>query len=42
MKKIKLLFGLLIVTAFVAITVLSATSTDNTAVKRNCILPTHA
>ena len=42
MKKLKLIFGLLMVTAFVAVTVLSATSTDNTAVKKNIMLPSQA
>ena len=42
MKKLKLIFGLLMVTAFVAVTVLSATSTDNTAVKKNIQLPSQA
>ncbi len=42
MKKLKLIFGLLMVVAFVAVTVLSYTSSDNTAIKRNVILPTDA
>ena len=42
MKKLKLIFGLLMVTAFVAVTVLSATSTENTAVKKNIMLPSQA
>ena len=42
MKKLKLIFGLLMVTAFVAVTILSATSTENTAVKKNIMLPSQA
>ncbi|WP_372792971.1 hypothetical protein [Lutibacter sp.] len=41
MKKLKLIFGLLMVSAFVAVAVLSYTSTDNTAIKKEyIILPT--
>jgi hypothetical protein len=41
MKKLKLIFGLLMVSAFVAVAVLSYTSTDNTAIRKaNIILPT--
>ena len=40
MKKLKLIFGLLMVSAFVAVAVLSYTSTDNTAIRKaNIILP---
>ncbi len=41
MKKLKLIFGLLMVSAFVAVAVLSYTSTDNTAIKKSgdIILP---
>jgi len=42
MKKLKLIFGLLMVTAFVAVTVLSATSTEDTAVRKDCIIPSQA
>ena len=42
MKKLKLIFGLLMVTAFVAVTVLSSTSTDETAVKKSIMLPSQA
>ncbi len=42
MKKLKLIFGLLMVMAFVAITVISATSTDNTAVRKDIMLPRQA
>lgn len=42
MKKLKLIFGLLMVTAFVAVTVLSATSTEDTAVRKDIILPSNA
>lgn len=43
MKKLKLIFGLLMVAAFVAVTVLSATSTDDTAIRKSgrIILPTN-
>lgn len=44
MKKLKLIFGLLMVAAFVAVTVLSYTSTDdNTAIRkgRDIVLPTN-
>ena len=34
MKNLKIIFGLLMVSAFVAVTVLSATSNDNTAIKK--------
>jgi predicted outer membrane lipoprotein len=34
MKNLKLIFGLLMVSAFVAITVLSYTTTDDTAIKK--------
>ena len=34
MKKLKLIFGLLLVAAFVAITVLSYTSNNNQAIKK--------
>ena len=42
MKKLKLIFGLLMVAAFVAVTVLSSTNSDNTAIKKRpgMILPT--
>ena len=41
MKKIKLIFGLLMVSAFVAVTVLSYTSSelDNTAVRKDIPTP---
>lgn len=40
MKKLKLIFGLLLVAAFVAITVLSYTSTnDSQAVRKDVIIP---
>ena len=40
MKKLKLIFGLLLVVAFVAITVLSYTSTDSQAIlKSELIIP---
>ncbi|SFS29685.1 hypothetical protein [Lutibacter maritimus] len=42
MKKLKLIFGLLMVTAFVAVTVLSYTSGDEQAIRRDVILPTGA
>jgi hypothetical protein len=42
MKKLKLIFGLLMVTAFVAVTILSSTSTEKTAVKKNIMLPSQA
>ncbi len=38
MKKLKLIFGLLMVSAFVAVAVLSYTSTDNTAIKKSRII----
>jgi len=38
MKKLKLIFGLLMVSAFVAVAVLSYTSTDNTAIKKAHII----
>lgn len=38
MKKLKLIFGLLLVAGFIAITVLSYTSSDNQAVKKSDIL----
>lgn len=42
MKKLKLIFGLLMVSAFVAVAVLNYTSTDDTAIRKaNIILPTH-
>ena len=42
MKNLKLIFGLLMVSAFVAVTVLSATSSDdNTSLRKSrIILPT--
>ena len=41
MKNLKLIFGLLMVSAFVAVTVLSATSDDNTSLRKDrIILPT--
>jgi hypothetical protein len=39
MKNLKLIFGLLMVSAFVAVTVLSATSIDNTAVRKDIPTP---
>jgi hypothetical protein len=40
MKKLKLIFGLLMVAAFVAVTVLSYTSTENQAIlKSEMIIP---
>ena len=39
MKKLKLIFGLLMISACVATAVLSATSADNTAVKKNIKTP---
>jgi len=40
MKNLKLIFGLLMVAAFVAVTVLSTTSTDNLAIRKaGVILP---
>ena len=42
MKKLKLIFGLLMLTAFVATTVLSYSSTDDTAVRKNVKLPKNA
>lgn len=42
MKKLKLIFGLLMVSAFVAVAVLNYTSTDDTAIRKSdIILPTH-
>ena len=38
MKKLKLIFGLLMVTAFVAVTVLSYSSTDSQAIKKSDII----
>jgi len=38
MKKLKLIFGLLMVSAFVAVAVLSYTSTDNTAIRKSDII----
>jgi hypothetical protein len=38
MKKLKLIFGLLMVSAFVAVAVLSATSDDNTAIRKDRII----
>jgi len=38
MKKLKLIFGLLMVAAFVAVTVLSYTSTDTQAVKKSDLI----
>lgn len=35
MKKLKLIFGLLLVAAFVAITVLSYTTNDNQAIRKS-------
>lgn len=35
MKKLKLIFGLLMVSAFVAVTVLSYTANDNQAIKKS-------
>ena len=42
MKNLKLIFGLLMVSAFVAVTVLSTTSTEDTAVRKDIILPSQA
>lgn len=42
MKKLKLIFGLLMISAFVATAVLSATSSDDTAVKKSIQLPSQA
>lgn len=39
MKKLKLIFGLLMISAFVATAVLSATSADDTAVRKDVIRP---
>ena len=40
MKNLKLIFGLLMISAFVAVTVLSATSTsDDTAVRKDIPTP---
>lgn len=41
MKKLKLIFGLLMVSAFVAVAVLSYTSNDQAILKANIILPTN-
>jgi len=42
MKKLKLIFGLLMVSAFVAVAVISYTSTDNTAIRKSdIIIPRH-
>jgi hypothetical protein len=38
MKKLKLIFGLLMVTAFVAVTVLSYTSSDDQAIRKDEII----
>jgi len=42
MKNLKLIFGLLMVSAFVAVTVLSTTSADDTAVRKDIELPSNA
>ena len=39
MKKLKLIFGLLMVSAFVAVTVLSYTATDDTAIRKSAPIP---
>ena len=39
MKKLKLIFGLLMVSAFVAVAVLSYTSSDQAILKANIIIP---
>ena len=39
MKNLKLIFGLLMVSAFVAVTVLSYTTTDDQAVRKDVIIP---
>ncbi|REE79764.1 hypothetical protein BX611_2660 [Lutibacter oceani] len=42
MKKLKLIFGLLMVAAFVAVTVLSATNSDNQAIRKDrIVIPTN-
>jgi len=38
MKNLKLIFGLLMVSAFVAVTVLSYTATDDTAIRKSDII----
>jgi len=38
MKKLKLIFGLLMVSAFVAVTVLSYTSSDDQAVRKDRVI----
>ena len=40
MKNLKLIFGLLMISAFVAVTVLSYTSVDDQAVRKNVKIPT--
>ena len=40
MKKLKLIFGLLLVAGFVATTVLSSNISDEQAVRKNCKIPT--
>jgi len=39
MKNLKLIFGLLMVSAFVAVTVLSYTATDDQAIRRSAPIP---
>jgi hypothetical protein len=39
MKNLKLIFGLLMVSAFVAVTVLSATSVDTQAIRKDAPIP---
>ena len=39
MKNLKLIFGLLMVSAFVAVTVLSYTATDDTAIRKSAQIP---
>ena len=41
MKKLKLIFGLLIVAAFVATTVLSATSSNDQAIRKDAVKTLH-
>ena len=42
MKKLKLIFGLLMVSAFVAVTVMSYTSSDDQAIRKDrVVIPTH-
>jgi hypothetical protein len=38
MKKLKLIFGLLMVSAFVAVAIYSYTSTENQAIKKSMII----